>query len=189
MLYSTLHTSINSCNLIVKSSWWRLDVPFYDWKPYIHPISNTFSIVRPLSSLSVLHTRNYKGKERSFILLPPNLKFNFVEIHRKSDLSFLRHAAFSKNPKLRKETKRLKVNYNIEDKNKIRCTQNLVLQKKQKAEAFSQDQPGSRHKSSYRISWRRSAHQKENTRRLSHMMIYKSQEVSIRLVHCTKAWP
>ena len=125
MLYLTLHTSINSYNFIVKSSWWRLDVPFYDWKPYIHPISNTFSIVRPLSSLSVLHTRNYKGKERSFILLPPNLKFNFVEIHRKGDLSFLRHAAFSKNPKLRKETKRLKVNY-IEDKNKKRCTQNLV---------------------------------------------------------------
>ena len=107
MLYLTLHTSINSYNFIVKSSWWRLDVPFYDWKPYIHPISNTFSIVRPLSSLSVLHTRNYKGKERSFILLPPNLKFNFVEIHRKSDLSFLRHAAFSKNPKLRKETKKI----------------------------------------------------------------------------------
>ena len=109
--WCTQHKYINGWNLIVKTSPWRLEVPFYDWKPYIHPISNTFSIVRPLSSLSVLHTRNYKGKERSFILLPPNRKFNFVEIHRKSDLSFLRHAAFSKNPKLRKETKRLKVNY------------------------------------------------------------------------------
>ena len=36
----------------------------------------------------------------------------------KSDLSFLRHAAFSKNPKLRKVTKRSKVNYALqEDKN------------------------------------------------------------------------
>ena len=52
-------------------------------------------------------------------MLPPNLKFNFVEIHRKSDLSFLRHAAFSKNPKLRKETNRLKVNY-TEEKIKIK---------------------------------------------------------------------
>ena len=112
MLYLTLHTSINSYNFIVKSSWWRLDVPFYDWKPYIHPISTSFSIVMPLSSLSVLHTRNYKGKERSFILLPPNRKFNFLE---KRFVFLIRHAAFTKNPKLRKETKRSKVNYTVQE--------------------------------------------------------------------------
>ena len=164
----------------MKSPVRRMEVPFYDWKPYIHPISNTFSIVldhSPHSVYYILETRK-EWKDPSSCSL-----FTWTSISYKSIWKrFVCLTTCSKHQKSKMKQR----NRNTERETE-KCTPNIVL--KSRSEPSLEDKPGSRHRSNYQISWHRSAHQMENIPRLSHRRIYKSQVVSIRLVHCTIAWP